>query len=269
MWNRIAESHDNGHIPSEVESRLSNLTRTAEMLTGVATGFEQRGRPTRSRGGISATNAVTTATYTLKSLVGTLCGIAPLVADFNREYQQHIYQPCMPHVLDVLNRQVAIMNQTKDITSWPWKSTWMQSVTEGYDNQKPLMPAMGFKDVISKESLLDPHAKHFPPKSDEVNYYGFPDTELRDYLRDAITAAERNHTRLFLTHLTGTTHHPWGIPNDTYMDLMGQSQFGLNHDLNKYLNTIGYVDQWLAEIIEILEETGVANETLLVVAGDQ
>jgi hypothetical protein len=30
-----------------------------------------------------------------------------------------------------------------------------------------------------------------------------------------------DHQRLFLGHLTSTTHHPWGVPNDAYEDLMG------------------------------------------------
>jgi hypothetical protein len=34
----------------------------------------------------------TSATYTLKSLTGSFCGVTPLVADFNREFDHHIYQ---------------------------------------------------------------------------------------------------------------------------------------------------------------------------------
>ncbi|KAE8370248.1 alkaline-phosphatase-like protein [Aspergillus caelatus] len=271
MWNRIAESHKDKQIPPEIQERLSNLTRTAEWLTGFDAGFEHNDSLHADRkayGGISARNAHTTGTYTLKSLVGTLCGVTPLVTDFNREYKHHIYQPCLPHVFNALSQQHDITNQTDDFTAWPWHSVWMQSVTETYDNQDKLTPALGYHDKVTKETLEDPSSKHYPVKSEEINYYGYADTELRDYIRDAIDDAEASHTRLFLTHLTGTTHHPWGMPHDEYEEFLGSSWTGHNNDVNRYLNTIGFGDNWIAEIISILEEKGIADETLIVMAGD-
>jgi hypothetical protein len=38
--------------------------------------------------------------------------------------------------------------------------------------------------------------------------------------------------------------------------------------LSRYLNSIGYVDRWLAKVLDILEEEGVADETLIVLVGD-
>ena len=276
MWNRIARTYQDKQIPDEVQQRIANLTRTAEFLTGFDAGFghdNEHDYGRRSYGGISARNAFTTGTYTLKSLVGTVCGVTPLVADFNREYDHHIYQPCMPHILDAFNHQGDVDTNRPvdqaDFRSWPWHSAWMQSVTETYDNQDKLTPKLGFYDVVTKESLEKPNATHFPIRSKEVNYYGYPDMVLRDYVSDAIDDAERNHNRLFLTHLTGTTHHPWGMPNDTYSDMVSSKNTNSNEDINKYLNTIGYIDQWLQQILDILTEKGVADETLLVMAGDQ
>lgn len=274
-YDRIANSHPGGRVPVEVEKRLAQLTRTAELLTGTATGFENdtRHRVKRTYGGFHAANAFTTSTFTLKSIVGTVCGLSPLVADFNHEYSHHIYQPCLPHVLDLLNRQEQpnTTDQTDDFTTWPWHSAWMQSVTDTYDNQDLLMPFLGLQDVTTKETLENPMAKHFPPKTPIINYYGYADTELRDYLPDAIHEAERDHKRLFLTHITGTTHHPWAVPGPEPENLMGGSHYwpGMNRNMNRYLNSIGYIDKWLAEILQLLEDTGIANETLVVMAGDQ
>ncbi|KAJ5132009.1 hypothetical protein N7448_006167 [Penicillium atrosanguineum] len=270
MRERIAGSYQDNQIPEDVLERIANLTPTANYLTGFDTGFGQDNGIQRSRkayGGLSARNAYTTSTYTLKSLEGTLCGVSPLVADLNREFEHHIYQPCMPQVFDMLSRQPEITNKTDDFTLWPWHSIWMQSVTETYDNQDKLTPKLGYFDKQTKETIEHPDAKHFPPKTEEVNYYGYADTELKEYIRDAIDDAESNHERLFLTHLTGTTHHPWGLPNNAYEQIMGSNK-GHNEDLNRYLNTIGFVDGWLQTILDILEEKGVADETLLVMAGD-
>ena len=268
MHRRIAETYDDQTIPPDVEARIANLTRTAEFLTGVPTGFGP-GDPNRfggrtAYGGISARNAVTAGTYTLKSLVGTLCGVTPLVADFAIEYRHHIYQPCLAQVFNALSQQPDITPDTEDFTRWPWHSAWMQSVTETYDKQDLLTPVLGYSEKQTMETIAAANSSHRP---EEVNYYGFPDTALREYIRKAIDDAERGHRRLFLTHLTGTTHHPWRMPNDTYEELTGTNG-PVNNDLNRYLNTIGFADDWLAEILGILEEKGVANETLVVLAGD-
>jgi hypothetical protein len=270
MFDRIAETYKDKKIPHEVQERIENLTATAKLLTGFPTGFEHdsshHGR--KAYGGLSASNAYTTSTYTLKSLEGTLCGVSPLVVNRNREWEHHIYQPCLPHVFDIFSQQSDVTSNISDFTKWPWHSVWMQSVTEKYDNQDKLTLALGFKDKKTKETIERPSAKHYPVKSEEVNYYGYAETELLDYIRDAIDDAERDHQRLFLTHLTSTTHHPWGIPNNTYEQILGSSK-GHNDNLNRYLNAIAFADDWLATILEVLKEKGVANETLLVVAGDQ
>ncbi|KAL4864934.1 hypothetical protein BDV12DRAFT_175463 [Aspergillus spectabilis] len=268
MWDKIVDSFDGNEMPQSAIDTVANLTRTAEYLTGFDSGFnENRTEPRKSYGGLSASNAFTTGTYTIKSLAGTVCGITPLVADFNREYKYHLYNPCMPHVVNALSQQDDITKED-DYRTWPWTSTWMQSVTDTYDHQNKLTPKMGFKDIYTKERIEKSDAKHYPLKYKEVNYYGYPDTELGDYIRDAIDEAEENHNRLFLTHLTGTTHHPWGMPNDEFENIMGPSFKGKNNDMNRYLNTIGFGDRWIGEILDILQEKGIANETLLVMAGD-
>ncbi|KAL4883519.1 hypothetical protein BJY04DRAFT_226536 [Aspergillus karnatakaensis] len=268
MWDKIVDSFDGNEMPQSAIATVANLTRTAEYLTGFDSGFnENRTEPRKSYGGLSASNAFTTGTYTIKSLAGTVCGITPLVADFNREYKYHLYNPCMPHVVNALSHQNDITNED-DYRTWPWTSVWMQSVTDTYDHQNKLTPKMGFQDIYTKERIEKPDAKHYPLRYKEVNYYGYPDTELADYLRDAIDDAEENHNRLFLTHLTGTTHHPWGMPDDEFENIMGPSFKGKNNDMNRYLNTIGFGDRWIRQIMDILEEKGIANETLLAMAGD-
>lgn len=137
-----------------------------------------------------------------------------------------------------------------------------------YDYQDLLTPYLGYKDIITQESIDEAGGKYMPEETEMMKHYGYPDRSLKDYVRDAISDAETNHNRLFLSHLTGSTHNPWFKPGD-YEELIGNSWYGLNNMLNKYLNTIAYQDGWLADILEVLEDAGVADETLLVMAGDQ
>lgn len=270
---RIKQSYRKKKIPKDVQRRLANLTRTAERLTGAESGFN-RGNPVTSYGGISMTNSYTAGTFTLKSIEATTCGLSPLVVDFNHEHEHHIYQPCMPHILDVLS---AGTNNSKsnDFTKWPWRSRFMQTITDSYDHQDLLTPALGFKDenILTMERIDEEHANDTSWKTEKYNYWGYADENLGSYLKKAILQAEKAHERLFITHLTGLTHHPWDLPPGVkYEEMMGSvanSWGGTNDALNSYLNTIAYNDRWYAKVLDILEETSVANETLFVLTGDQ
>ncbi|KAJ5493777.1 Alkaline phosphatase-like alpha/beta/alpha [Penicillium fimorum] len=256
----------NGKIPDEVMGRLANLTPIAERFTGFETGFKKNEEPPTPYGSLSARNAYTSGTYTMKSLTGTMCGVSPIAIQSNLEYLHDIYQPCLPHIFDALNSQSNITNQTEDWTSWPWHSMWMQSHYGTWDHQDGLTPAMGFRDITTKESINENGAKYIPEEPEEEQKYGHPDHTLKNYMRDAFAEAKENNTRLFIAHLTHNTHTPWFKPGN-YEEYFGNGH-GWNDRLNSYLNTLKYQDDWLATILEILEEAGVIDETLLVMAGD-
>ncbi|KAJ5641502.1 hypothetical protein N7490_005502 [Penicillium lividum] len=266
--NRILESYENKQVPEDVQKRLNNLTHTAERLTGTESGFQENGT-VKPYGGIYATNSYTAGTFTLKSIEATTCGLSPLVMDFNREYEHHIYQPCMPQVLDVLSASTNDSGSS-DFTNWPWRPRFMQSITDSYDHQDLLTPALGFKseNIITVETIDKEHVNDTSFHGEKFNFWGYPDHDLAGYFRDAIIHAEENHERLFLEHLTGLTHHPWDTPGKNYSELISSSWGGNNEDVNKYLNTIGINDKWFGTVLDILEETGVANETLVIMTGD-
>ncbi|KAM4063142.1 sulfatase domain-containing protein [Hirsutella rhossiliensis] len=262
---RLRETWSDGKLPREATEHLESLTPTAKLLTGdFDDGFQRQTPKDKPRGGISYTDAYTTSTYTLKSLVGTLCGISPLVADFNVEHQHHFYNPCLPHVLDALNTLGEV--DSRDFTSYKWKSSFLQTATLDFDNFGPLVGRIGFSQdaIIDREYLRGSTAKFGPVTLPDVNYFGFEEDPLGDYIRDAFSAAKENDERVFLTHVTSTSHHPWALPgNERHVQLAN----GLD-DLSHYINTIGYDDRWLGKILEILDDQGVADETLVVLLGD-
>lgn len=261
-----------GDIPQEVEERLANLTRNAQRFTNTPSGFNGEDKVT-PYGGMYMSNAYTGDTFTLKSITASVCGVAPLVADFNREYLNHIYNPCLPHVLNALshmdNRTHHNHTKADDFTTWPWHSTFMQSITDDYDNQDKLLPVLGFKDKITDAKITEDYEKSNRTAPEKYNFWGYPEHELRDYFLHALKHAEEKHERVFITHLTGQTHHPWDMPvGDEYEEYIHSSLFKHNGRLNKYFNTLGVADRWLGEVTEVLEEAGVADETLLVMVGD-
>ncbi|KJZ73915.1 hypothetical protein HIM_06583 [Hirsutella minnesotensis 3608] len=265
VMDRLTESWGAQGMPDEALERLKSLTPTAKLITGdFEDGFQEKTGGQRPRGGINFNDAYTTSTYTLKSLTGLLCGVSPLVADFNLEHRHHIYQPCLPHILDALN---TLDHGTADnYTAHKWRSAFMQSATLNFDDFGSLMKRIGFPSdsLVDKEYLIGKDAKFGPVTLPDVNYFGFEETPLEDYFRDIFSSARKANERVFLTHVTSTSHHPWTMPGNEAPVELGKGM----EDLSNYLNTIGWDDRWLSNVLKILEEEGVADETLLIFAGD-
>ncbi|KAK2595948.1 hypothetical protein QQS21_006478 [Conoideocrella luteorostrata] len=279
IWETLAQSFDNGTLPEAVQEKLASLTPNANYITGdYDDGFPHHNmdREPKRRGGISFNNAYTPATYTLKSLVGTLCGSPPLIADFNLEVVHKLPAPCLPHIFDIMNQIDVTKGDGKHgsptgsyFHSDKWQSYFMQSVTMDFDDEKDLLEYVGFpiEALIGKEYLKGKNGhvpKHGISDLPDVNYFGIPETPLKDYIRDAFVSAKEKNERVFLTHLTSTSHHPFGSPkNETYIPM---SQ-GMEH-LSNYINSVGFDDKWLGKVLGILDEQEVANETLVVMVGD-
>ncbi|KAM3429498.1 hypothetical protein MY4824_008230 [Beauveria thailandica] len=265
IWKKLAETFREERLPEPALERLGTLTPTANRMTGdFEDGFQHFNKT--PRGAISFDNAFTTASYTRKSFTGTLCGVTPLVADFNVEFRNHIYQPCLPQILNAFNKITTIND--KDHVTYPWKTYMMQSITDSYDEAHEQLPAMGYaqENIITKEYLQGEDPKFGYVGLPDINYYGMAEVAIEDYIRDAFANAKRDNERVLLTHITSTTHHPFEIPREErYVSLSGDSNL---NDLSHYLNAVGYVDRWMDKILGILDEQQVANETLVVAVGD-
>ncbi|KAJ4325093.1 hypothetical protein N0V84_003637 [Fusarium piperis] len=257
IWNRFQDSYPDHEIPANATDRLSKLTPTANYITGdYDDGFEHDAQP--KRGGPRFTSAHTTATYTLKSLVGTICGLNPLIADFNLDYKRHIYQPCLPHVFEAMN---------KLDSSSKWNSYFYQAATIHYDNHDKLMAAIGFpeENTIDRDWLRSENATHGAVKLEDINYFAFQEDPLEDYIRDIFVNANETNDRVFLTHITTTSHHGYGLPVGDTSTPFGKKEA---ETLSDYANAEGYDDRWIRKVLDLLDEQGVANETLVVFLGD-
>lgn len=266
IWNTLAEQFPENKLSEDAVEFMQSLTPSANYLTGEYDDGFAHDASNKSRGGLNMKDSYTAATYTRKSMLGTLCGISPLVADFNMEYLHHIYQPCLPHILEAFN-VVDEHNATSSPMARQWRSQYMQSTILSYDHADISTEQFGFRpdNIIGVKYLQSPSAKFGQVDLPFVNYFGMVEPPLMDYIHDSFAMAKESDERLFLTHLTSTTHHPWRTPeNETYVPLDNDR---LEY-LSQYVNTIGYSDRWIGKILEALDQEGVADETLVILTGD-
>ncbi|KAI5840977.1 sulfatase domain-containing protein [Morchella snyderi] len=278
LYNKIMESRGyptnskRDVSKSEPWADLSQLSRMAEDITGEDGGFG--GSVNSTFGGINIKGALTGSSFTLKSLLGSHCGVSPLAVDFMEELETDIYQPCLAHILKAMNVNLPKAGTVEK--GWrnngTWKSVFMQASTTKFDRQAPFIGQIGFDGSVVRETLQSPDAK-YKPKQAELNYFGYSETELKPYIKDLFVEAEATGDRVFLSHLTSSTHHPWATPpefgeQEPYWGVEGSHASGGGSAWNKYLNSIKWGDSWISEVLGVLEEVGVANETLVVMVGD-
>ncbi|KOS20118.1 hypothetical protein ESCO_006158 [Escovopsis weberi] len=282
IYKFIVESHPEADRPS-IDKLLSSLTPNAEKITG-KTGYFQRPSdagnetsedtwqdPTREGfGGINVVGALTPSSVSTKSLAASHCGVWPLPVDAFEEADSQSYQPCLPQVLNLFNRRKTSENLTDDFRAYQWKSAFFASVVDDYDRQHKFEKTIGFQDFVNKQSIADEEERQ-STGAEEINYFGYPETILSRFVKNHIGNITEKKERMFFSHFTSTTHHPWALPKwFKSVDYMGDAngQQSSHQQFNDYLNTVRFVDVWLGQLLKIFEETGIANETLVLFVGD-
>ncbi|KAF9241679.1 hypothetical protein DTO012A7_7349 [Penicillium roqueforti] len=275
-------------VLQEVNDKLSTLTPNAEKLTGETSGLSTsnnisspssgwNGTTEPGMGGINVNGVLTGSSLSFKSAVMNYCGAGPLPVNFMEEVNAKNYQPCIMQIFELFNQlkknsteKGKPRNGFEHIHDRNWSTVFLQSITGLYDEQDELNKQMGFQKYIYREDIGQQSAKYYHEDMEEINYFGYPEYEIYPYLRDVVNNTIENNERLFLSHFTSTTHHPWGTPTAYHEEeyFAGDSLMAKHEDINKYLNTVRYVDTWLGDMMKVLDEAGIANETLVVFVGD-
>ncbi|KAJ5895240.1 hypothetical protein N7495_006931 [Penicillium taxi] len=273
-------------VIEQLQKKLSLLTPVAEQLTGESGGFASyrhlndtvssywKDSAEPGMGGINVQGVLTGSSLSFKSAVMNYCGVGPIPVDFMEEVKSEIYQPCIMQIFELFNqlKQNETLDEEKgsDMHNRKWNSVFLQSITGLYDKQDVLNTHMGFKKAVYSEQISERTASYYHEGMEEINYFGYPEREIYPYLQDTINHAIANNERLFLSHFTSTTHHPWATPSGFHDEeyFSDDSLMGKHEDMNSYLNTVRYVDTWLGDILKVLDDTGIANETLVVFIGD-
>lgn len=291
----------------QVDAQLAHLTPHIEKITGHSEDnfrnssgrvheppqlqWNDTTRP--GFGGVNVVGAHTSSTMSTKSFAAAHCGSWPMPVDTFDEAETDSYQPCLPQILELFNRvKDAPSNHSSSSSSSPpppppppssggpsdrfqhqsWYPALFEAQIEEYDRQDVFDQKLGFKHVVTRAQLeSDWRFDSSNPLYQKVNYFAYPEPVLQPYLKEYITDALATDRRMFLSHFTSITHHTWDTPKD-FDDVSYLPSGGLtsswHKDFNKYLNTIRYHDAWMGELLQMFDDLGISNETLVVFAGD-
>jgi arylsulfatase A-like enzyme len=176
--------------------------------------------------------------HTNRALVPILCGIEPRIA---QGYGTTVPGACLPTLLHAHG----------------YVSAFFTAATVGFEHKRELLAAMGYDELHGAEELAR-------SGFERVNYFGYEDRAVLGPMLDWAEAEQRAGRPFLLTALTLTPHHPYGVPRAFPRRALAPDQ----PPLDRYLNTLAYVDGFLADLFAGFEARGLADSTLFVLVGD-
>lgn len=187
-----------------------------------------------------AERAYAVVPHTSKALVSILCGVEPrLRMPITEAEPEGIPARCLADLLGDMG----------------YRTLFMQSATQRFENRPGLTENMGYQDFIPLEDM---ESAGF----EKANYFGQEDAVMLGPSRKWL---EKNKdSPFFITYLTLTPHHDYLAPRRRF----GRFEYVEDDELNRYLNTIHYVDQFARELLEQYRELGVFEDTVFVFVGD-
>ncbi|EGU74672.1 hypothetical protein FOPG_08605 [Fusarium oxysporum f. sp. conglutinans race 2 54008] len=276
----MVKSHKGEDI-DEINEKLSRMSPVAERLTGKSgnwkrkdgSDFEHVAIPQwndtaqEGYGGINVVGGFTTSSLSFKSMAAIHCGAWSMPVDGFEESETDAYQACIPQVFNLFNK-LKDDKKSKDFLEQQWYPAFFQSITDGYDRQDKFDDKIGFEHIVTRGRLEDDRKNG--EELEEINYFGFPETTLKGHIEDYLKEVKEKGKRMFFSHFTSTTHHPWGVPKSFEKTdfLNTEGKMGWHSEFNDYLNAMRFTDAWLGELLQTFDDHGLTNETLVVFVGD-
>lgn len=188
---------------------------------------------------IVAERAYTVVPHTSKALVATLCGIEPrLHVPITEATPEGIPGKCLANLLADVG----------------YRTAFFQSATQRFENRAQLTENMGY-------DTFTPLEKMSKKGWDKVNYFGNEDDIMLEPSGKWLD--EVGDEPFLLTYLTLTPHHDYLAPRR-----YGRHQFAEDDELNRYLNTVHYVDNFVNNVLEMFKKKGLYEDTIFVIVGD-
>jgi lipoteichoic acid synthase len=190
---------------------------------------------------LMAERAYTVVPHTTNALVATLCGIDPPMG----RWQTHsvggrIPARCLPELLGERG----------------YDSVYFTSSEQTFERRPEVVENMGFQEFYPVETM---DKEGF----ERANYFGYEDEVMLEPSRKWLE--ENGDDGSFLaTYETITPHHDYLAPDERY----GRKEFAEDEKLNRYLNSVRYVDFFVKHLLEQYKALGLYEETIFVLYGD-
>ncbi len=175
---------------------------------------------------------------TAKALVALHCGIYPFPRAFfvaARGVPQH----CLPELLEEQG----------------YSTLFIQASSGLFQFYAPMIDNLGFGTAMHLESLDTTGFEH-------INYLGYEESTMLEPSREWLKQQVDAQKPFWVTYLTLAPHHDYSIPEKRIKN------FHEKPLLNRYMSGVHMVDDFIGDVMEILDDLGVREDTIVVLLGD-
>ncbi len=177
--------------------------------------------------------------HTTNALVASICGIDPPNRRGTYFVGSNIPAQCLP---DLLNER-------------GYNSVYFTSSVETFERRPEVVDNMGYDEFYPVETM---DTEGFQ----KANYFGYEDDVMLEPSKEWL---ENNGDEPFIaTYETITPHHQYLAPDNRY----GRKDFAEDDELNRYQNSVRYLDFFVKNLIEQYKEQGLYEDTVFVIYGD-
>jgi len=177
--------------------------------------------------------------HTTKAMVAILGGFYPFLGmDADEVIPGILPKRCLPHLLREAGYRTAFFQ-----TASNYEDRAQLTANLGYETYRGLenLPCEGFADV---------------------NYFGKEEGAMLGPSLEWVDAA--GGQPFFLTYLTLSTHHNYGVPPD-----FPEKDYGTADPiLNRYLNAMRFTDGFIRQVFSEFEKRGLMKNTVFIILGD-
>lgn len=197
-----------------------------------------------AREGVLFTNFCSAGVQTTRAVIGSLFGIGPCLSE--KSAQGGSLDLPLIGAADLLGAR-------------GYRSAYLSGTSLKLESQADFFARHGYQEVLGDKDLAEafPHAQR--------TSWGYHDQYVMDYGVDWLARQERRRQPAFLTLFTISHHHPWLIPAD-YPAPRFADEPSVEHA--RFLQTFHYSDYCLGRFIERLQQSGLAQRTVLFILGD-
>jgi len=207
-------------------------------LHGVTSHFDRLAKE-----GIVWSNFVANGILTWRAIVSSLYGVLPPLA-----------YGSMHDILDV-----AMCGLPQRMAEAGYRPAFFKAGDLAFEDNGPFCAAHGFPEVFGDKDI----AKAYPQATGTS--WGRDDEFLMRFFVDWLAAKDAQRAPVFAAAFTVSNHHPCAPPAGfAAVPLPDVS----DDHYRRYLHTLRYTDHCLGLLVDLLEERGLAEKTLLFVLGD-
>ncbi len=149
--------------------------------------------------------------------------------------------PSLPKLLETRGGYAAETFHVNDVTFW---------------DRNKLYPALGFDKYFDRPSF----------ENDNFNGFGASDEQLYKTAVKRMAELKQENKPFYMQMITASSHHPFKIPEDKQWLTLPEEIAGTQ--LGDYLEAVHYTDYAIGELIKMLKENDLYNDTMLVIYGD-